>query len=80
MNQSFEQSAIQTGMPVYGVDGVRVGEVESLGENSIHVRGHRIPAAAIDHIDQDAVHLHLARAAFLAHQDADLAATNTPGA
>jgi len=68
---------VQPGMPVFGIDGLRLGEVEAVREHSIRVRGHMIPEAAIEHIDRDAVHLHLARSAFLAQHDPDLAPTDT---
>lgn len=73
MSGAFEQATVHPGMPVYGIDGLRLGEVEAVRGHSICVKGHTIPEAAIDYVDQDAVHLQLARSALLAQPDPDLA-------
>ena len=66
-NENLDLSAIQPGMPVFGVDGVLLGAVESIdADHSFRVLTHIIPPAAIKHIDSEGVHLYLARAAFTA--------------
>lgn len=58
---------IAPGTPVYGVDGELLGPVEAVDEGpSLRVLEHHIPAEAITRVDDDGVHLQLAKAAFTA--------------
>jgi hypothetical protein len=67
MNERANLSDIKPGTPVYGIDGKQLGPVESVGEDHcIRVLAHRVPSAAIDHVDDDGIHLCLAQAAFAA--------------
>jgi len=69
MSESGHLGTIATGTAVIGVDGVRIGTVESANREGIRVAGHDVPSAAIERVTADSVHLHLAKAAFVAHQD-----------
>jgi hypothetical protein len=69
MQGELDPGAIRPGMPVYGVDGVPLGEVEAVEpDRAIRVLTHKVPPAAIDYVDEAGVHLQVARAAFVARR------------
>ena len=65
--------SIAPGTVVIGVDGVRIGTVETADRTGMRVAGHAVPAAAIARVEEDRVLLHVAKAAFQARRDPDLA-------
>ena len=69
MDETTNLRTIQPGTTVIGVDGVAIGEVESVDEAGIRVAGQTVPPAAIERVAADGVHLHLARTAFEARKD-----------
>ena len=69
MSESVRLETIAAGTAVIGVDGVPIGTVESANHEGIRVSGHDVPAAAIESVTADGVHLHLAKTAFETHQD-----------
>jgi hypothetical protein len=67
MNEQVNLTNIKPGTPVFTLDGKELGPVESVdGDSSIHVHTHVVPPAAIQRVDDDGIHLHLAHAAFAA--------------
>ena len=67
MEEEMMLSDIAPGTPVYGVDGELLGPVEAVDEgHSLRVLEHHVPPAAITRVDDDGVHLQLAKAAFTA--------------
>ncbi len=67
MNERENFIEIKPGTPVFTLDGKQLGPVESVGEDRcIRVLTHTVPPAAIERVDDDGVHLCLARAAFAA--------------
>ena len=71
MSGERQLDKIEPGATVIGVDGATIGTVEAINGEGIRVAGHEVPAAAIERVDRDGVHLQLARTAFEAHQDPD---------
>ena len=69
MSEHRQLETIAAGTAVIGVDGVPIGTVESANQAGIRVAGHDVPMAAIERVTSEGIHLHLARAAFEAHQD-----------
>ncbi|HEY8601006.1 MAG TPA: hypothetical protein VIL85_21405 [Thermomicrobiales bacterium] len=69
MSEKGQLETIAVGTAVIGVDGVQIGTVEAADPGGIRMVGHDIPSAAIERVAADGVHLHLAKAAFEAHQD-----------
>ncbi len=57
---------IEPGMAVFGVDGEKLGAVESVGQDGIGLLTHTVPSAAIARVDDAGVHLLIAHAAFAA--------------
>jgi hypothetical protein len=69
MDEQINLAHIKPGTPVIGVDGVPIGTVEEVSQSGIRVAGQEVPPMAIDRIEQDGIHLRLARTAFEARKD-----------
>ena len=69
VSEAMNLRQIEPGTVVIGVDGVVIGEVESVDETGIRVAGQTVPPAAIERVAPDGIHLHLARTAFEARID-----------
>jgi uncharacterized protein (TIGR02271 family) len=77
MSESTSLERIDPGMPVYGSDGEQLGAVEAVNPTGIRVASHDVPRAAVARVDQDGVHLQLAKVAFMARRDMDVEAAST---
>jgi uncharacterized protein (TIGR02271 family) len=80
MSGGVNMGAIAPGMPVYGPNGEPLGVVETRDRSGIRVLNHAVPAVAINRVDDEGVHLHLALAAFEAAPPLASGALRTAGA
>jgi len=64
---------IHEGMPVYGIDGRKIGPVEAADERGFRAAHQPIPYTAVDRVIGGVVHLRLAATALAARPDTPLA-------
>lgn len=62
MNERANLDRLTPGMPAFDALGVPVGTVEAIESETFRLAGQDLPASAIDRVDTEGVHLHLARA------------------
>lgn len=62
MNERAKLDRLTPGMAAFDALGAPLGTVEAIGAETFRLAGQDVPASAIDRIDGEAVHLHLARA------------------
>ena len=62
MNERANLDRLTPGMAAFDALGAPLGTVEAIGTTSFQLAGQEVPASAIDRIDGETVHLHLARA------------------
>lgn len=80
MNDTINLDTIDPGMPVLGADGEAIGPVDSVHPTSIRVADREIPREAIAAVDEQGVHLRIAKVALLSHRDPDVEGANSTAA
>ena len=78
MSEHVNLDTIEPGMVVYGADGGEIGPVEAIHQASIQVASQEVPRAAITHVDNEGVHLQVAKIALMARRDVDVEAASNP--